>query len=59
MPEFGDEFLVALAESGLLIGPDQATAVQEELSERRTGEEREENNMHQHKCLTQEETLPQ
>ena len=37
MPEFGDEFLVALAESGLLIGPDQATAVQEELSERRTG----------------------
>lgn len=33
--------MVTLTEGRLLIGPDQSTAVQEELSERRTGEERE------------------
>lgn len=37
MPEFWDEFLVALTESGFLIGADQPTAVQKELCERRTG----------------------
>lgn len=40
MPEFWDEFLVTLAESGLFVCTNQTTAVQEELSERRTGEER-------------------
>lgn len=40
MPEFRDELLVALAEGGLLVGPDQSAAVQEELGERRAGKER-------------------
>lgn len=40
MPEFWDEFLVTLAEGRLLVCPNQTTAVQEELSERRTGEEK-------------------
>lgn len=40
MPEFWDEFLVTLTEGGLFVSPNQTTAVQEELSERRTGEER-------------------
>lgn len=40
MPEFWDEFLVTLTEGGLFVSPNQSTAVQEELSERRTGEER-------------------
>lgn len=40
MPEFRDEFLVTLAEGGLFVRTNQTTAVQEELSERRTGEER-------------------
>lgn len=37
MPKLADEFLVTLAEGRFLIGPDQSTAVQEELGERRTG----------------------
>lgn len=40
MPEFWDEFLVTLTEGRLFVSPNQTTAVQEELSERRTGEER-------------------
>lgn len=40
MPEFWDESLVTLTEGGLFVCPNQTTAVQEELSERRTGEER-------------------
>lgn len=40
MPQFRDEFLVTFAEGGLFISPDQPAAVQEELSERRTVEER-------------------
>lgn len=40
MPEFWDESLVTLTEGGLFVSPNQTTAVQEELSERRTGEER-------------------
>lgn len=40
MPKFGDEFLVALTQSRPLISPDQSTAIQEELSEGGTGEER-------------------
>jgi hypothetical protein len=40
VPELRDEFLVAFAQCGLFVSPHQSTAVQEELSERRTGEER-------------------
>lgn len=40
VPEFWDEFLVTPTEGGLFVSPNQTTAVQEELSERRTGEER-------------------
>lgn len=40
MPEFWDEFLVTLTEGRLFVSPNQSTAVQEELSERRAGEER-------------------
>jgi len=40
MPEFRDKFVVALTESRLLVGSDEAAAVQEELCERRTEGER-------------------
>lgn len=40
MPELRDEFLVTLAEGRLFVRPNQTAAVQEELSERRTGEEK-------------------
>ena len=53
MPELWDEFLVTLTESRLLISPDQSTAVKEELSERRAGEERE----GKHNCWMENELI--
>lgn len=38
VPELRDQFLVAFAQCRLFVSPHQSTAVQEELSERRTGE---------------------
>lgn len=40
VPELRDEFLVALAQRRLLISSDQSTAVQEELGEWGTAEDR-------------------
>lgn len=63
VPELWDEFLVTLAEGRLFVCPNQTAAVQEELSERRTGEEKKRMRKNRHNQANgstsfQDETLP-